>query len=500
MDQDGNDPHPTESPVGPALVPSPSTPVEAGRTQGARRQTVEFLILLGIGILLLRTFAAEAYVVPTGSMAPTLLGFHKEITCPTCNFTFVIGMDDEGRTGRPVCPNCGQDGLSQTSAVECNGDRLLVQKFLFDFRRPGRWEVAVFHSPAEPEQAYVKRVVGLPGEAVQVVDGDVVIDGRIARKSLREQRAMRILLYDNDFLPADSDRYPRWTFRGDRYRRAVKSGWRTDGSRFVHDRTATSGDREDWLEYRHYDPARSGYGPVRDFCPYNGGDDRGDNVVRDLMVEADLTCRPDVRSVAIRLDHGPDHFVISLPVGESGPPEVRRNGRVLEVSNVRGGLAASPQGQPRWSHVEASVIDRQVAVAIDGLPLFDPIEFENDPGLSSHPLAPPLAIGMLGGSMEIKGLRVYRDIYYTGAISVTARRPFGIEAPYLLKADEFFVLGDNSPISNDSRFWVGSPVVRGDLFVGKPFLVHLPGQVTSLRVFGRPIGWIPDPREIRYIR
>ncbi len=116
-----------------------------------------------------------------GAHAP---GLPQGDRLPNCRFPFVIGIDEDGRSGRPVCPNCGQDGLGEVPAVECNGDRLLVQKFLFDLRRPGRWEVAVFHSPAEPDQAYVKRVVGLPGEAIQIADGDVVIDGRIARKTL----------------------------------------------------------------------------------------------------------------------------------------------------------------------------------------------------------------------------------------------------------------------------------------------------------------------------
>ena len=102
--------------------------------------------------------------------------------------------------------------------------------------------------------------------------------------------------------------------------------------------------------------------------------------------------------------------------------------------------------------------------------------------------------------MEARRVRVYRDIYYTGHLAVGPRRPFGVEIPYVLGVDEFFVLGDNSPVSNDSRFWERSPVVRRDRFLGKPFLVHLPGQVCPLRVFGRPLGWIPDPREIRYIR
>ena len=102
------------------------------------------------GRSLFRTFSAEAYVVPTGSMAPTLLGHHRELTCPNCGFVFMIGVDEEGHPPRPVCPNCGKSDLDRVAAVECNGDRVLVQKFLYDFRPPRRWEVAVFHFPASP--------------------------------------------------------------------------------------------------------------------------------------------------------------------------------------------------------------------------------------------------------------------------------------------------------------------------------------------------------------
>jgi len=69
-----------------------------------------------------------------------------------------------------------------------------------------------------------------------------------------------------------------------------------------------------------------------------------------------------------------------------------------------------------------------------------------------------------------------------------------------LGPDDYFVLGDNSPISNDSRFWSDGPVVKGSMFVGRPFLVHIPGQVVPLQVFGRSVCWVPDPRRIRYIR
>ncbi len=147
----------------------------------AARSAAEFLVLLLIGVLFARTFAAEAYVVPTGSMAPTLLGVHREYVCPNCQLRFALGIDEDGHTGRPACPNCGQTEWDGADSIESSGDRLLVQKYLYDLRSPRRWETAVFQNPADPRQAYVKRVVGLPGETVEIRDGDVYIDGQIAQ-------------------------------------------------------------------------------------------------------------------------------------------------------------------------------------------------------------------------------------------------------------------------------------------------------------------------------
>jgi signal peptidase I len=466
-------------------------------TSGVVRQTVEFLVVLALSIIVFRTFAAEAYIVPTGSMAPTLLGNHREVACPNCGFRFALGVDEEGRSGRPVCPNCGQKDLDGVPAVEGGGDRVLVQKFLYDFRRPRRWEVAVFHYPGEPSQPYVKRVVGLPGETVQVVGGDVQIDGRIARKTLAEQRAARVLVYDNAFVPRDSDRYPRLQFRRDLGRDGLPSGWRAEGSRLVHEATGEGPDLPDWVDYRHWEPDRARYALVYDYNPYNGGDLRGENVVNDLMVEARVTVGPDAVAALVRLDSGADRFVVSVPVG-GGVPEVRRNGRKLPPVRVQGDRPVPlPVGRPVL--LEASVMDRRLSVAIDGALLFDPIDYD-DPAVGPGHRPGPVALGVRGGSMTVDGLKVFRDVYYTGTMAGLPRRPFGVDAPYQLGPDEFFVLGDNSPVSNDSRFWVGSPVVRGDLFLGKPFLVHLPGQVVPLQVFGRSLYWVPDPREIRYIR
>ncbi len=495
------DDSPTTLPPGESGSPAANPPRSIFRGEpGAWRQVSEFLILLVAGILVLRYFVAEAYVVPTGSMAPTILGFHSELDCPNCQDRFSVGIDEEGLpAGRPVCPNCGHDGFDPALGIEASGDRLLVQKFLFDFRRPRRWEVAVFQSPIEPAQAYVKRVVGLPGEAVLIVHGDVWIDGKIARKSIEEVRAMKIPVFDNRYQAKDAARFPRWAFRGDRSKRFSATGWRASEANFVHEATSPSDSGEDWLEYQHWDPDRSQYGPIRDSYPYNGGGRHGSHVVRDLVFECKLTVRDDVESVQVRVVHGADTFLISLPVDEKGSVEVRRNRRFLDLSRASGGLRPSPSTNPKWDSVEVAVVDRRVSATLNGVPLFDPIDYEAS-GVPALSTAGPVALGVVNGSLEVKDLRLFRDIYYTGELESGVRKPAGVNEPFKLRDEEYFVLGDNSPVSNDSRFWDDRPVVRQSQFLGKPFLVHLPGQAYGVRIFGRELGWIPDFREIRYIR
>jgi len=53
------------------------------------------------------------------------------------------------------------------------GDRFLVDRLAM----PTRWELAAFHSPTPPGDTYVKRVVGLPGETVEIVAGEIRING-----------------------------------------------------------------------------------------------------------------------------------------------------------------------------------------------------------------------------------------------------------------------------------------------------------------------------------
>lgn len=60
-----------------------------------------------------------------------------------------------------------------------NGDNLIVDKLTYRFTSPKRYDIIVFPSPDEPGKNYIKRIIGLPGETVQIIDGEVYINGEL---------------------------------------------------------------------------------------------------------------------------------------------------------------------------------------------------------------------------------------------------------------------------------------------------------------------------------
>jgi signal peptidase I len=235
------------------------------RESGVIRQCFEALVYLALAVILFRAFIAEGYMISTGSMAPCLLGYHRQVICPTCAFPFSRGTrfhDDDSILAEPdwsksvvdlgvapsapgtVCPNCGLSTIDVRAVPRNEGDQLLVQKHLYQLRPPRRWEVVVFRHPQDPDQAYVKRVVGLPGESIRLIDGDLYADGQLQRKSLSVQQGMRITVYDHDHEPTDDEWRPRW--RAD----ADQTQWQSVENRFVH--RANGSNEPHWLTYHHW--------------------------------------------------------------------------------------------------------------------------------------------------------------------------------------------------------------------------------------------------------
>lgn len=64
-----------------------------------------------------------------------------------------------------------------------NGDNLIVDKITYRFSEPKRFDIIVFPFRYEEKTYYIKRIIGLPGETVQIVDGNIYIDGEILYES-----------------------------------------------------------------------------------------------------------------------------------------------------------------------------------------------------------------------------------------------------------------------------------------------------------------------------
>jgi signal peptidase I len=100
-------------------------------------ETLDACIFAAVLSLIIITFVVQAFYIPSGSMEPTLMV----------------------------------------------NDRILVAKFLYRFEPVARGDVIVFRYPLNPSRDFVKRVMGLPGNRVQLKEGVVYVNGqRISEK------------------------------------------------------------------------------------------------------------------------------------------------------------------------------------------------------------------------------------------------------------------------------------------------------------------------------
>lgn len=70
----------------------------------------------------------------------------------------------------------GVIGLSMYPTLD-DGDNLLVDKISYRMHEPERFDIIVFPEPETGEKNYIKRIIGMPGETVQIIDGEVYING-----------------------------------------------------------------------------------------------------------------------------------------------------------------------------------------------------------------------------------------------------------------------------------------------------------------------------------
>ncbi len=122
----------------PTKKKTPAQPEKQSASQGPNkaksltREYTEALVIAVVLALFIRTFIVQAFKIPSGSMLDTL-----QI-----------------------------------------GDHILVNKFIYSFTKPQRGDIIVFKYPEDPKRDFIKRVIGLPGDTLEISNQIVYINGK----------------------------------------------------------------------------------------------------------------------------------------------------------------------------------------------------------------------------------------------------------------------------------------------------------------------------------
>ncbi len=256
------------------------------------RETIESIVIAIVLALMFRAFEAEAFIIPTGSMAPSLQGHHKDLQCENCGYWYRAGASRENltdpeqaaRVEATYCPICQYRTDMRPKVVpdhaSNNGDRILVNKFIYDFSEPERYDVIVFKNPNNGKQNYIKRLIGLPGDNILIENGDIYLmspDGangwsrKISRKPSHKLRHILQVVDDTDHIGT--------------YLRAVDwpSRWQEFDGGTSWDMIEDNGNPNfitsknepvSWLRYRHFRPYKNQWQTIRNGelpGPYRNG-------------------------------------------------------------------------------------------------------------------------------------------------------------------------------------------------------------------------------------
>jgi len=149
-----------------SATPSPPPSQHQSRREGLW-ETVRSLLIVLIGVFCIRTFVAEATMIPTGSMENTIL----------------------------------------------IGDHVLLNKLLYgpqlpytDFRLPrlagiDRGDIVAFHYPVNPSLMFVKRVIGVGGDVIRIVNKQVYVNGNRLKEPFAYFSSSSIYPLRDDFPP-----------------------------------------------------------------------------------------------------------------------------------------------------------------------------------------------------------------------------------------------------------------------------------------------------------
>lgn len=459
--------------------------------QDSTKATIESILIALILAFIFRAYVVEAFVIPTGSMAPTLLGTHLRVDDPQTGYTFTVNPPRQGAAGQTVnrlaydetviCPMSQNPVTLEADRITRSGDRILVQKYIYALNEPERWDVVVFKAPHVPQINYIKRLVALPNESVHLFDGNVFVSHvpggdwstyQIARKTdpasnhnwERVQRAVWQPVYHSQYLPLDVEaaREGGWSMPW----KAMAGDWDIDGRRsYVFQR----GESDDVGSIRFDFTTMGSRSRFADMMyPYNQLMQRSGTLtpIEDVRLSVGVELRDQAVELALQTtarlggDFPFEQLIARIATDGAVSLEARAMGDQSGAVRTLASTQARVLEAGRTTDVELWYVDQEALVFIDGEVV---LRYEVKLNLQQMSrLPPPQMLPLVGIDVDqdvtLHRIELDRDLYYLsdgdvrGGLMRDAGGVDGNPAVQLLD-DEFFVLGDNSPQSQDSRLW-----------------------------------------------
>jgi signal peptidase I len=502
--------------------PGPNAAKPAPKSKSGR-ESIESFVVVFVAFLVW-SLEAEGFVIPTGSMATTLMGRHKEIICPQCGNLYTVNADREvdssgsgastgARVLKGTCANCRFETRVDREP-SFSGDRVYVVKLGASLPFLGsaapsalkRWDVTVFKLPEEPEVRYIKRLVGMPNEVVRIERGDLwmrPVDSldfpQRLRRTLDHQRAMQMLVYDDEHRAAALVSDPRWL----RFKPSPQAsgGWvENEPGRF-----ASQPNGEDWvdLRYHHLVPSPEAWKAIEagrplpappratlitDFNSYNT------DVLPDDEKSSRRAARPWFQphwvgdlTVSMRLKVQEARGAVRLELIEAGVSNrceidlATGQAMLFHGDRSQGAAAQTDLTRPGTYKLTFANVDDRLTLWVDGkLPFGDGLTYDEPrSGTATAADLEPARIGARNAAIEVAGLLLERDTYYTlepaeddyanfdGLAKTDSTEFFDLLSDparfgelehhpardYVLGPGRYLMLGDNSYWSRDARAW-----------------------------------------------
>lgn len=498
-------------------------------------ETIQSLIVAFVLAMMFRGFVTEGFVIPTGSMAPTLLGQHTLVHSQQTGFTFAIGADTSSDSRglmveRIADPMLGEhfpgSGSPRVVRPRGMGDRILVVKTLYPFFSPQRYDVVVFKNPTDPlgdAANYIKRLIGLPNEQVWLADGDVFArasdqrsaisgDGsndsiaysefKVQRKPEHVQRAVWQPVYNSDYAPVNP--------------RKISTQRVYDGPPWMADAAVWDlGEKNPRIYRSNTDKPttlawENSRRSINDWTPYNmlatNPPAPPPLAVSDLRVGAGIIATQPGLKTTLELETRGYLFQFIIQdhgSGQRATATMRMQSLLGDSQTVEWSSAVTLPPPGTAFNVEFWHVDQAMQLFINGKAVAPALEYDwsplerlqhsigdtttNDVDLlvNRSALQPQLRWKFEGSPVTLHRVRVDRDLHYRHDVMLPRRQQrngpyieghaFGThptENAAILGPDQFMMCGDNSQMSLDSRLWGRPhPLVVEQIGDDSPFIV-----------------------------